>query len=302
MLIAGIFILYYSFKKKDLFASLLFIGFAVYSVRAMRFTVDYVLILFVFLAISLNFVIESVKNENLRDIIFRKPLVKIALSIFFLFLTLSVSSNDLYLKYLKYYRVTGFGINSDFIPTQMFDFMKETKVTELSDKIFNHFGTGGFFVWNFPEKKNFIDSRNLNDDIFFKYNQIIAKQPGFEQKLNEYGIEYSIYLAPDLVRAPQEMEQTIISYFSKNKDWKLIFWDDKSFLFVKNIPKFSELINKYEYKYVTPYNVIYQKTILDKGVNTDKEIVKKEINRKFAEDPNGIIINSAIKLIGNKLN
>jgi hypothetical protein len=233
---------------------------------------------------------------------FRKPAVKLLFSAFFIFLAISVNSNDLYMKTLKYYRVTGFGINSDFIPTQMFDFMKETKVTELSDKILNHFGTGGFFVWNFPEKKNFIDSRNLNDDIFFKYNQLIAKQPGFEQKLNEYGIEYSIYLAPDLVRAPQEMEQTIISYFSKNKDWKLIFWDDKSFLFVKNIPKFNELISKYEYKYVTPYNVIYQKNVLDKGVNADKETVKKEINRRLAEDPNGIIINSAIKLIGNKLN
>ena len=302
MLVSGIFLLYYTSKKKDLFPLLLYIGFALYSVRAMRFTVDYVLILFVFLVVAINFIIEFVNEEKVRDFIFRKPAVKIVLSVFFIFLTISTGSNELYMKYLKYYRVTGFGINSDFIPTQMFDFMKETKITELSDKILNHFGTGGFFVWNFPEKKNFIDSRNLNDDIFFRYNQLIAKQPGFEQKLNEYGIEYSIYLAPDLVRAPQEMEQTIISYFSKNKDWKLIFWDDKSFLFVKNIPKFNELISKYEYKYVTPYNVIYQKSTLDKGVNTDKETVKKEINRRLAEDPNGIIINSAIKLIGNKLN
>lgn len=302
MLISGVFILYYSSKKKDLLPALVFIGFAVYSVRAMRFTVDYVLISFIFLVISFNYIIESIKDENARDFIFRKPAVKLVLSAIFIFLTISANNNDLYLKYLRYYRVTGFGINSDFIPTQLFDFMKDTKITEQSDKILNHFGTGGFFVWNFPDKKNFIDSRNLNDDIFFKYNQLIAKQPGFEQKLNEYGIEYSIYLAPDLVRAPQEMEQTIISYLSKNKDWKLIFWDDKSFLFVKNIPKFNELIAKYEYKYVTPYNVVYQKNLLDKGATTDKETVRKEINRRLAEDPNGIIINSALKLIGNKLN
>lgn len=302
MLFSGILVLIYSAKKKDLFPALLFIGFAIYSVRAMRFTVDYVLIMFVFLVVSINYFIESVKNENLRNIIFHNSVIKIVLSAFFIFLTVSVSSNDLYLKYLKYYRVSGFGINSDFIPTQMFDFMKESKITELSDKIFNHFGTGGFFVWNFPEKKNFIDSRNLNDDIFFKYNQLIAKQSGFEQKLNEYGIEYSIYLAPDLVRAPQEMEQTIISYFSKNKDWKLIYWDDKSFLFVKNLPKFSDLINKYEYKYVTPYSVVYQKGLLDKGLSEDKEQMKIEINRKLVEDKNGVIINTALKIIGNKLN
>jgi hypothetical protein len=302
MLFSGILVLIYSIKKKDLFPAILFIGFAIYSVRAMRFTVDYVLILFVFIVISLNFVLEKINNNDIKDFIFKKPAVKIVLAAFFIFLTVSVNSNDLYLKYLRYYRVTGFGINSDFIPTQMFNFMKEIKITELSDKIFNHFGTGGFFVWNFPDKKNFIDSRNLNDDIFNKYNQIISKRTGFEQKLEEYGIEYSIYLAPDLVRAPQEMEQTIISYFSKSKDWKLIFWDDKSFLFVKNIPKFSDLINRYEYKYVTPYNVVYLKNMLEKGVIDDKENVKKELNRKSTEEPNGVIINTALKILGNKIN
>jgi hypothetical protein len=302
MLFSGVLVLYYSIKKKDLFPALLFIGFAIYSVRAMRFTVDYVLILFVFLVVSINFILDKIKNEEVKDFIFKKPFIKIALSLFFVFLATTINSNDLYLKYLKYYRVTGFGINSDFIPTQMFDFMKESKVTETGDKIFNHFGTGGFFVWNFPDKKNFIDSRNLNDDIFNKYNQIIVKRPGFEQKLDEYGIDYAIYLAPDLVRDPKEMEQTIISYFSKSKDWKLIFWDDKSFLFVKNLPKFADLINRYEYKYVTPYNVVYQKNMLDKGINENKEEVKKEISRKTAEEPNGIILGTVLKIIGNKLN
>ncbi|MFA5404434.1 MAG: hypothetical protein WC358_05830 [Ignavibacteria bacterium] len=302
MLFSGVLILFYSKKKKDLFPALLFIGFAIYSVRAMRFTVDYVLILFVFLVVSINFSLNSIKSINIRDFIFKKPFIKIALSLFFVFLTVQINSNDLYLKYLKYYRITGFGINSDFIPTQMFDFMKESKVTEIGDKIFNHFGTGGFLVWNFPDKKNFIDSRNLNDDIFFKYNQIIMKKQGFEQKLDEYGIDYAIYLAPDLVRAPQEMEQTVISYFCKNKDWKLIFWDDKSFLWVKNLPKFSDLISRYEYKYVTPYSVVYQKNMLDKCIIENKEAIKKEINRKTTEDPNGIIINSALKMLGNKIN
>ncbi|MBI5402458.1 MAG: hypothetical protein HY959_03585 [Ignavibacteriae bacterium] len=302
MLFLGVLILYYAGKKKDLFSALLYIGFAVYSVRAMRFTVDYVLIIFIFLVITIDFILNMLKSEKFKSFLSASPVPKIILSVFFIFLAVNVNSNDLYLKFLKYYRVTGFGINSDFIPTQMFGFMKENKVPEIGDRIFNHFGTGGFFVWNFPGKQNFIDSRNLNDDIFYKYNQILAKQPGFEQKLNEYGIEYSIYLAPDLVRGPQEMEQTVISFFCKSKDWKLIFWDDKSFLFVKNIPKFADLINKYEYKYLTPYSVIYQKSQFEKGITEDKVQLKKEIDRKMAEEPKGVVLNTALRFIGNKLN
>ncbi|MDQ3194410.1 MAG: hypothetical protein M3P82_05355, partial [Bacteroidota bacterium] len=200
------------------------------------------------------------------------------------------------------YRVTGFGINSDFIPTQMFDFMKQNNIPAIGQKPLNHFGSGGFLVWNFPESKNFIDSRNLNDEIFTEYNTLMSKKAGFESKLKSFDFDYFIYLAPDLVRAPQEMEQTIISYFSKHPDeWKMVFWDDKSFLFVKNLPKFKDIIDKYEYKYVTPYNLLYQKATLDKGITIDSERVKAEINRKLTEEPGGLIINNINNSYSKKL-
>ncbi len=72
----------------------------------------------------------------------------------------------------------------------------------------------------------------------------------------------------------------------------MIFWDDKSFLFFKNLPKFKEIIDMSEYKYVTPYNFLYNKTVLEKGVKEEPERVKKELQRKLSEDPNGLIINS----------
>jgi hypothetical protein len=104
------------------------------------------------------------------------------------------------------------------------------------------------------------------------------------------------------VRAPQEMETTIISYFCKSKDWKLVFWDDKSFLWVKNLPKFQDIISKYEYKYLNPYTVVYQKSTIEKGLKDDKATVKKEIERNMAEEPNGVIVTSAMRMYGSKLN
>ncbi len=292
-LFGGVLILYYAYKKKDLFSALVFIGFAVYSVRAVRFTVDYIVIIMIFLVIAINFIIQNTKSEGLKNFFNSSPVPKLILEAGLLFFIINIPSNKLYLDHLKYYRVTGFGINSDFIPTQMFDFMKQNNIPTIGQKPLNHFGSGGFLVWNFPESKNFIDSRNLNDDIFNEYNTLMSKKPGFENKLKTFDFDYSMYLAPDLVRAPAEMEQTIISYFSKHPDeWKLVFWDDKSFLFVKNLPKFKEIIDKYEYKYVTPYNLLYQKASLDKGIKEDNERVKSEITRKLSEEPEGLIINN----------
>ena len=301
-LFGGILVLYYAFRKKDLFAALLFIGFAVYSVRAVRFTVDYIIIITIFLAISVNYIINNFKSNSIKDFVNKSPVPKVILEAILILLVFNIPNNKLYLDYLQYYRISGFGINSDFIPTQMFDFMKTNNIPAIGEKPFNHFGSGGFFVWNFPESKNFIDSRNLNDDIFNEYNTVISKKPGFENKIKQYDFDYSFYLAPDLVRGPKEMESTIISYFSKKSDeWKLVFWDDKSFLFVKNLPKFKEIIDKYEYKYVTPYNFLYQKNILDKGVSENPEQIKKEIQRKLSEEPNGVIITNINNNYSSKL-
>jgi hypothetical protein len=56
-LFGGLIILYYAAKKKDLFAALIYIGFAIYSVRAVRFTVDYNIVVSVFFTIALSFII-----------------------------------------------------------------------------------------------------------------------------------------------------------------------------------------------------------------------------------------------------
>lgn len=301
-LFGGVIILYYAAKKKDLFAALVYIGFAIYSIRAVRFTVDYNIVVSVFFTIALSFIIEHLRSRGIKNFFTLSPIPKILISVFLLFCIFNLPNNKLYLETLQYYRISGFGINSDFIPTQMFDFMRQNKIPETGDRVFNHFGTGGFLVWNFPEEKNFIDSRNLNDSIFTEYNSIIAKRPGFEQKINNYNFDYAMYLAPDLVRAPQEMEQTSISYFSKSPEWDLVFWDDKSFLWVKSDPKFSNVSDQFTYKYVTPYNFVYNKAMIEKGIKEDKETVKKEIQRKLAEEPNGMIINTFIQTYGNRLN
>jgi hypothetical protein len=300
-LFGGILILYFAFKKKDLFIGLLVTGFAIYSVRAVRLTVDYIIFMAVFFALALDYIISSVKARGFKDFIFKSPLVKGVYAVFLLFCIFRLPDSTLYLENLKYYRISGMGINSDFIPTQMFDFMKEHKVTELGERPLNHFGTGGYLVWSFPGEKNFIDSRNLNDSIYFEYYDIMSMKPGFDQKIKNYGIDYAIYLAPDLVRAPEEMQSTPISYFSRSAEWKLVFWDDKSFLFLKDTPEFKDLIEKYEYKYVTPYNYAYNREKLQEGLTVDKERFKNEMDRKLSEDPNGLIINNFKSQFGNVL-
>jgi hypothetical protein len=283
-LYSGLLILIYAYKKRDLLFALMFIAFAVYSVRAIRFTVDYEMIMIPFIVISVNYFVMSIKNSGVTNFL-RGNIPKAALAVFIIYIISQIPSNAIYEK-LQYYRIYGWGINSDFIPTQLFDFIKENKI---SGTPYNHFGTGGYMVWNFPREKNFIDSRNLNDEIFNEYNSIMQMAPGFEKKLEERGVDYIVYLDPDLIRRTGDLKRLVTGYFSRNPNWKLVFWDDKSMLFVKNIPKFADVINKYEYKVMNPYTALFHKAEFDNNIKKDPQRTKEEINRKLQSEPGGYL-------------
>ena len=97
---------------------------------------------------------------------------------------------------------------------------------------------------------------------------------------------------PNLVGAPQDMNKTIAGYLSiKSNEWKLVYWDDASMIFVKNIPKFEQIISKYEYKYISPFNYIFNKKLIDNALKNDKQTVENEFKRKLDTEPQGEIIN-----------
>jgi hypothetical protein len=101
-----------------------------------------------------------------------------------------------------------------------------------------------------------------------------------------------IYSTPYLIYNPGEIEKNIISYLAEeNNKWKLVYWDDRSFLFVKNIPKFKDIISQFEYKFVSPYNFLFEQKTLNEKYISDRLAVTGELRRKLIEEPDGKIIN-----------
>ena len=295
-LYSGALVLIYSYIKKDLLFALMFAGFAVYSVRAIRFTVDYDIIMIFFITISISYFLSRIKSPGYSRFI-SGNIPKTAAAALIIYIVTLVPNNEIYAK-IQYYRISGWGIDENFIPVQMFDFMKENNITGTP---YNHFGTGGFLVWNFPGQKNYIDSRNLNDDIFYEYNYILRMKPRFDKMLEERGVDYIVYLDPDLIRRTASLKEFVTSYFSINPDWKLVFWDDKSLLFVKNTEKFADVISRYEYKVFDPYSFLFSKQQFENNLRDNPVDAKKDQERKLKAEPEGYLFRnmnqSALKFI-----
>jgi hypothetical protein len=276
----------YSVRNKDFTPLMLTTGFFVYSLSAARLMVDFMLVSVIFTTVSVNYIISIDKNEKLAA---ADNINKYVMACVIILLTVMIPGNHLY-KITEHPRSFGYGIDENNFPVKMFDFMKRTNMTGIGEKPFNSYETGGFFAWNFPNKKGFIGSRTISDEVWNNYTSILNSQPGFENIIERTGFDYVMWSVPFLNYAqnPSLLDYGILSYLFRNNDkWKLVYWDDTSFLFVKNESKFNTIIKENEYIYISPYNAYFNKAHLGIGIENEKEVIDKEMSRKLKEDSEG---------------
>lgn len=282
--LSGIIIIIYSFLKKDLTAFLVCIVFTIHSVRAIRYTVDYEVVVIPFLIISIDYFLKIISSKKL---IFGKIMYsnvfKIVLIIILTSTAIFAENSKIY-DFLKYYRVSGWGINENYTPVKVFNFIKDNNIKGTP---INQYEQGGYLIWTLPDQKNFIDSRALSDEIYDEYNSIFYMKPGFDKKLDKYGIDYMVFYDPELTLNPKILSKNIAAYFSNNENWKLVYWDDQSMLFLKNVPKFADIINKNNYLVLNPLIALFQPKLFEELIINNAEQTKIEINRKVKSEQNG---------------
>ncbi|MCX7877862.1 MAG: hypothetical protein N2510_04375, partial [Ignavibacteria bacterium] len=186
LLLAGIVVLIHSFIKKDIFTGILFIALALHSFRAVRFMTDYEIIMIVFITSSLNYFL--LKKQHLINLFTGKTAKALTTVILLIFIIL-LSTGKFY-EILGYYRPMGFGIDKNFFPYDMIEFIK---ANNIRGKPYHHMAIGGYLIWNIPDEKNYIDSRNLNDEIYNEYLTVFYMKSGFEVIMNKREIDYVLY-------------------------------------------------------------------------------------------------------------
>lgn len=279
------------FRQKQWFLFSVLLVFLIFSFRTSRFAVD-------FMAVSALLIIIAVNNYtgiNKKPAFITKPALTYIPAVLLLVGIMLLPANNLY-KMLNYERETGFGIYKNDYPAGAVEFIKNNNIVLNGNRVFNSFGCGGYLIWEIPGAKNFIDSRNLNDEIYYSYKKINNKQPGFEAEFEKYNFDYILWFYPKLPYFTNEMKTSVISFIFSNADkWKLLYWDDNSFVFVRNSAKFKELIEKYEYKYANPYYYTIDKEPLKLALKNDPARVTAEIQRKLKEESEGVFTRAMSK-------
>ena len=194
---------------------------------------------------------------------------------------------------LRYHRHTGFGIDRHYFSSALIGFMKDHAIR---GRPFNSNEIGGQLIWELPGERNFIDSRNLSDSIWNEYYSIMSRAPGFETKLEKYGVDYIVISLFDMVRSPALMSASPIPYCEANRaEWRLVYWDDRTLLYLKTVPKFDSCCANCGYVILDPYRFAFAHNQFDSLAVTAPELFRKELKRKMDDEPGGFLTKSFLE-------
>jgi len=144
----------------------------------------------------------------------------------------------------------GFGYNYAEMPDQAVKYLDKR---DIYGRIFNPFRYGQYIIWTgYPERTVFTDARGHLPADLLEDMQNAPYDPGLMDSLQaKYGFEALLLSRPILPPNTPSMHGKFDISFQL-PGWALVYWDDKSFVYLKKGGKFAPVITTDEYKLMKP--------------------------------------------------
>ena len=171
----------------------------------------------------------------------------------------------------------GYGVRREVYPVKVAAFLRREAIP---GRLFNTYRLGNYFLWHLDQETNpvFIDGRidMYGPRILADYEEIQAAGPRWREKLDRYGVEIVILA----IRAKGDRDR-LADRLMADADWNLVYWDDRDLLFLRNIPRYGEVIARLGVWRIRP-------DTFDVQTCRDREMWRRavaEFERKLARDP-----------------
>lgn len=234
-------------RRIDISALLLWVVFLVFSLKAIRNLPFFAFA--AYLVIITNFL--NISFGSILPLKFNKEKFALMTSIFFKILILiwiiqrfEVVATRWYYDVDKYERKSEFGgISKRSYPDKGVDFLVENNI---AGNFFNDFNAGAYLLGRMhPDIKVFIDGRTeVYGAAYFK-NYLKIWNDGdkilFEKAVKEYGLTGAL-----LSSVRQRVSGKLLKMLLDKEEWKLVYLNYESVIFLKDIAKNHKVIEQYE--------------------------------------------------------
>jgi hypothetical protein len=219
---------------------------------------------------------------KIRDRLLRFPIiVSLGSLLILLFLLFGMYRRDLTTVFRN--NDFGFGMNIPVIGAS--DFVEKEGITGT---LFNTYNQGGYLLYRFsPQRKVFADGRNI--EYGYPFIQKILDAGGNPARWKELDRKYAFtYAIVEYKSMPEYgMSRPYIMNFEEDPSWRLVYLDDVATVYVRNLPQYADIIQKYEYKILSP-NALEFTDVLDKRPPSDWGAIEKELKRVALDSPTSI--------------
>lgn len=167
-----------------------------------------------------------------------KHLMSAALIVTLLFLIWSVITNRFSIRTWPHAEF-GAGFSPYMYPIRAVDFIEEAGI---SGNVFNNIGIGGYLCWRgYPERKVFIDGRlEVHERAFYtEYIHVMQNPDCWDELAEKYNINYVV------LQHSMEDTQGLIGKLYRDEKWRLVYFDDLTVVFLRNVPENKVLLDKF---------------------------------------------------------
>lgn len=241
---------------------LLFIFFAYLSIKAIRFTALF------------SLAIAPVIAGNLQSFNIKMGPIRRAVSV--------VLISTLILGYLavseikKYPSLLVFGLGEES-PRKVADFLEKNKI---EGNMYNTYPLGSYLLWRLsPGEKVFLDGRVEIYDEFQKTFLLNPSIGRWRELMGRYDINYAV------ISWSKNEFDPVGEWISFDPIWRLVYWDDVTRVYVKNVPGNQDLIKRFGHSVmVIPFDFTYNdlKDVIARGMG---ERLEFELTRDVESNP-----------------
>lgn len=268
----------WSTRRNWVFCTALLVGVGFLSLRALRHEV-----LFVIAAVGITIyqLHYSKRFERFAQYLATRQMLAGLLLLISVFGLLRYTKNH-YQNFAQQDQLFGYGA---FTPAKgAYNFIEKH---DLQGNMFNTYGIGGYLLnRGYPERKVYIDGRNVDYGFEFMNATYEGGLDGEHWKLLEdkYNLSYAII---DYMAIAKVGRAGYSVHLDKNPNWKLVYLDDWTGVYVKNIPENQDVIRASTYSLLTPIN-IDKGEVLDMLTVENKDVMIQELRRVIDGNTDGV--------------
>lgn len=184
---------------------------------------------------------------------------------------------------ISYNSIENFGSGFNYVnmPKEAVDFMDRNKIV---GRTFNSFAFGQYIIWTgHPQRTVFVDARGAVPINLLEQLTLFRERPEIMSELYQR-YKFETILIPTkkfTTGLADEILKDIDSSFS-HPDWALVYWDDKSLLYLRREGPFKDIIKENEYHFINP-DMAPQVFLASLGGYTDRQNKMMDIQRNLKE-------------------